>query len=43
MGFGSFKVIESGPVQKTMYYFLLVGHCKYSFNLYHFRLIWRWI
>ena len=23
--------------------FLLVGHCKYSFILYHCRVFWRWI
>ena len=23
--------------------FLLVGHCKYSSILYHFRVFWRWI
>ena len=25
------------------YDFLLVGHCKYSSMLYHFRVIWCWI
>ena len=33
-GVGSFKVIENGAVRCD---FLLVGHCKYSSILYHFR------
>jgi len=32
LGYGSFKVIESGDL-------LLVGHCKYSCMLYHFQVI----
>ena len=47
----NFKVIENGAVRQTMYNFLLVRRCNYSFSflfasiLYHLRLraIWRWI
>ena len=38
----SFKVIENNAVQWTIYDFLLVGHCKYSSTLYHFRDIARY-
>ena len=33
------KVIKNGAVRKTICDFLLVGHCKYSSILYHFRVI----
>jgi len=36
----SFKVIENGAVQQSMYDFLLVRHCNYFVRL---RVIWRWI
>ena len=36
---GSFKVIENGAVQQTMYDFLLVCHCNYSSILYRLRVI----
>jgi len=39
LGLGSFKVIEHGVVQQTMYDFLLVRHCNYSAILYHLRVI----
>ena len=42
-GYGSLKVIENGAVRYSTCDFLLVGHCKYSSILYHFRVIWRWI
>jgi len=32
-----FKIIENGAVRYTICDFLLVGHCKYSSILYHFR------
>jgi len=40
-GYGSFKVIENGAIRWTICDFLVVGHCKYSFILCHFRVIWR--
>jgi len=43
LGLGSFKVIENGAVRQSMYDFLLVRHCNYSFILYRLRVIWRWI
>jgi len=33
------KVIENGAVRQTMYDFLLVCHCNYSYILYHLRVI----
>jgi len=35
--------LKMAPVRQTIYDFLLIGHCKYSSILYHFRVIWRWI
>ena len=39
LGLGSFKIIENGAVQWTMYDFLLVRHCNYSSILYRLRVI----
>ena len=36
MGYRSLKVIENGTIQQTMYDFLLVHLCNYSFILYRF-------
>ena len=38
-GVGGFKVTENDAVQQITYDFLLVGHCKHSSMLYHFRVI----
>ena len=35
----SFKVIENGAVRLIIHDFLFIGHCKYSFMLYHFRVV----
>ena len=42
-GLELFKVIENNAVRWTMYDFLLVDQCKYSFILCHFWVIWRWV
>ena len=43
LGQGRFKVIKNGTIQYSICDFLLVGHCKYSSILYHFRVTWGWI
>ena len=37
--YGSFKVVDSGGVQQSMYDFLLVSHSNDSCVLYHFRIL----
>ena len=41
LGMGRSRSLKMAPFDR--YDFLLVGHCKYSSMLYHFRVIWRWI
>ena len=36
LGLGSFKDIENGMVQQTMYDFLLVRHCNYYYYYYYY-------
>jgi len=43
VGQRSFKVIENGAIRWIICDFLLVGDCKYSSILYHFRVFLRWI
>jgi len=31
--------LENGAVRQTMYDFLLIRHCNYSYILYHLRVI----
>ena len=31
------------PFDRSLYDFILVGHCNYSSTLYHFRIIWCWM
>jgi len=35
-GLRSSKVIENDAIQYTLYDFLLVCHCSYSYIVYHF-------
>ena len=41
-GRGRSRSLKMAPFDRS-YDFLLVGHCKYSYMLYHFQVIWRWI
>ena len=39
IGLGLFKVIENSAIWQTIYDFVLVRHCEYSFILYRFSFL----
>ena len=42
-GRGRSRSLKMAPFDRSYYHFLLVRYCKYSFVLYRFWVIWRWI
>jgi len=38
-GSGHSRSLKMAPFDRSLYDFLLVGHCKYSSMLYHFHVI----
>ena len=42
---GSSRSLKMAAFDRSLYDFLLVGHCKYMYScmLYHFQVIWHWI